>query len=81
MAHGKAAAKARDFEGAARAFGKVASAQSEQAGAALVSLAQVVGDGQKDLAKAKQLYQEAVRRFPGTDAAAYAERRLTALGR
>jgi pentatricopeptide repeat protein len=80
MSLGKAAAKARDFDTAARAFGQVAFTRSELAGQALVSLAQVIGDGQKNLVWAKKLYLEAKERFPGTDVAAYAERRLSSLG-
>jgi pentatricopeptide repeat protein len=80
MSLGKAAAKARDFDTASRAFGQVAFTRSELAGQALVSLAQVIGDGQKNLVWAKKLYLEAKERFPGTDVAAYAERRLSSLG-
>jgi TolA-binding protein len=58
----------------------VAFTEGEHAGAALVSLAQVVGDGQKNLARAQELYREAITRFPGTDIASYAERRLRSLG-
>jgi hypothetical protein len=80
MIIGKVAAKTRDFEVAARAFGQVAFTQNEQAGAALVALAQVIGDGQNNLPWAKKLYREAIQRFPGTEVATFAERRLTALG-
>jgi TolA-binding protein len=80
MQIGKAAAKARDWEVAAHAFKHVASGRSEHAGTALVSLAQVIGDGQKDLAWAKKLYHQAIERYPQTPVAVFAQQRLTAMG-
>jgi hypothetical protein len=80
MQIGKAAAKARDWEVAAHAFKHVASGRSEHAGAGLISLAQVIGDGQRNHAWAKKLYQQAIERYPQTEVAAFAQTRLTAMG-
>lgn len=80
MQIGKAAAKARDWEVAAHAFKHVASGRSEHAGVGLVSLAQVIGDGQRDFAWAKKLYHQAIERFPQSEVAAFAKNRLTAMG-
>jgi hypothetical protein len=80
MQIGKAAAKARDWEVAAHAFKHVASGRSEHAGAGLIALAQVIGDGQRDHSWAKKLYQQAIERYPQTEVAAFAQTRLTAMG-
>jgi hypothetical protein len=79
MAVGREASRVRDFDVAVHAFRQVAFTQSEHAGAALVSLAQVVGDGRRDSAAAEKLYREAMNRFPGTEVSAFAERKLAAL--
>jgi hypothetical protein len=78
MKIGKEAARVRDFDVAAHAFKQVAFTDGEHAGAALVSLAQVMGDGRRDRASAEKLYREAITRFPGSDVAAFAERKLAA---
>jgi hypothetical protein len=79
MAVGREASRVRDFEVAVHAFRQVALGQSEHAGVALVSLAQVMGDGERDSAAAVKLYREAIKRFPGTEVAAFAERKLASL--
>jgi hypothetical protein len=76
VAVGRQASKARDFDVAVYAFRQVAFTGSEHAGVALVSLAQVVGEVQRDVAAAEKLYREAIKRFPGSQAAAFAERKL-----
>jgi TolA-binding protein len=75
---GKEASRVRDFDVATHAFKQVAFSTHALAGAALVSLAQVVGDGQRDKAAAEKLYREALARFPGSDVATFAERKLAA---
>jgi hypothetical protein len=79
MKVGKEAARTRDFDVAAHAFKQVAFTDGEYAGAALVSLAQVLGDGRRDKASAEKLYREAIARFPGSDVATFAERKLSAV--
>jgi TolA-binding protein len=77
---GRAAAKAHEFTLAVRALKVAAYAQDPTASSALVSLAQVYADGLKDRESARRLYVEAIKRFPGSDAARYAEKKLAALG-
>jgi hypothetical protein len=79
MAIGREASRKRDFELAISAFQQVANTAHEQAGAALVALAQIHGDGYRDPATAEKLYRETVKRFPSSDVAAFAERKLAAL--
>lgn len=80
MQIGKAASKAGDFEVAVEAFRQVAFGESAQAGAALVAMAQVIGEGQNDAAWAKKLYRQAIDRFPQSEVAAFAQSRLSAMG-
>ena len=79
MAIGREASRKRDFELAISAFQQVANTAHEQAGAALVALAQIHGDGYRDPATAEKLYRETIKRFPSSDVASYAERKLAAL--
>ena len=79
MAIGREAARQRDFALAIAAFKQVAFTQDQSAGAALVALAQIHGDGYRDSAAAEKLYRETIKRFPGSDVAAFAERKLAAL--
>lgn len=79
MAIGREASRKRDFDMAITAFEQVAFTANEQAGAALVALAQIHGDGYRDPATAEKLYRETIKRFPSSDVAAFAERKLAAL--
>jgi hypothetical protein len=76
---GREAYRVRDFDVAIYAFRQVTSAQNEHEGAALVSLGQVLGDGLRDVVGAEKVYREAMSRFPGTEVATFAERKIAAL--
>jgi len=78
---GREASKVRDFDVAIYAFRQAASTPSEYAGPALVSLGQVLGDGMRDAIGAEKAYREAMTRFPGTEVATFAERKIAALKR
>jgi TolA-binding protein len=73
---GYLAAKQRKFDLAIPALRAAAFAEHENAGRALVALAQIYGDVMNELASARALYREALRRYPGTDVAHFAQGRL-----
>ena len=75
---GVACAKARDFAQATRMLKTAAFSSHPIAARAMVTLAQVYGDGLGDRDSAAQLYRETTRRFPDSDAARFAQDRLRA---
>jgi hypothetical protein len=80
FAVGWAAAKAQDYALAVRALKIPAHSSDAIAERALLALAQVYADGLRDPDLAGRLYREAIKRFPGSEAAAFAAQRLSALG-
>jgi hypothetical protein len=75
---GVAAAKSGDFALATRSLKAAAFSSHPVAARAMVTLAQVYADGLRDHESAAQLYREAIRRFPDSDAARFAQKQLQA---
>jgi hypothetical protein len=78
-AAGCEAARAHDFPRAVRELRAAAESSDVIAARALVALAQVYGEGLADRAASERLYREAISRFPDSDAAEYAARKLALL--
>jgi hypothetical protein len=81
FAVGRAAATTRQYALAVRALKIAAFSPHDIAPRALVTLAQVYGDGMRDPDSAERLFQETLKRFPDSPAAAFARERLAAHAR